>query len=260
MSDPTTPAAAGRRPVALVTGASRGIGAATATALAAAGHDVAVASRTVADLEAVAAACEALGARALVVPTDVLVEAQVRAAVTRTAEELGGLDVLVNNAGWNSFMAPLVDLRPSGWEKGLTLNLTQAFWALQEAGRIMLEQGSGSVVNVASLAGVASSPGMVHYGAAKAGLINLTRNAAIEWGSRGVRVNAVAPGWVRTSLNEFAWTNEQMSQALVAGAPLGRWGEPREIADAIAFLAGPGASYITGQTLVIDGGLSLGSH
>lgn len=245
------------RPVALVTGASRGIGAATAVTLARQGHDVAVAARTVKDLERVAAQCGEHGARTLVVPTDVLVEEQVRAAVTRTARELGGLDVLVNNAGWNSFTVPLVDMRPSGWEKGLTLNLTQAFWALQEAGRIMLEQGSGAVINVASLAGVATSPEMVHYGAAKAALINLTKNAAVEWGSRGVRVNAVAPGWVKTSLNEFAWTDQEMETAFVAGAPLGRWGQPQEIADVIAFLASKGASYMTGQTLVIDGGLSL---
>lgn len=245
------------RPIALVTGASRGIGAATALTLARRGHDVALASRTVADLEKVAAQCAEHGAQTLIVPTDVLVEEQVRSAVTTTAAQLGGLDVLVNNAGWNSFMVPLVEMRPSGWEKGLVLNLTQAFWAMQEAGKIMLEQGHGTVVNVASLAGVASSPGMVHYGAAKAALINLTRNAAIEWGSRGVRVNAVAPGWVKTDINSFAWTDEVQEKAFVAGAPLGRWGEPHEVAEAIAFLAGDASSYITGQTIVIDGGLSL---
>ncbi len=247
------------RPVALVTGASRGIGAATATTLAARGFDVAVAARTVPDLETVAAACAEHGARTLVVPTDVMEETQVRAAVTRTAEELGGLDVLVNNAGWNSFMAPLVDMRPSGWEKGLTLNLSQAFWAMQEAGRIMLAQGRGAVVNVSSLAGVGTSPGMVHYGAAKAALINLTKNAAVEWGSRGVRVNAVAPGWVRTDINSFAWSDDATAKAFVERAPLARWGEPQEIAEAIAFLATDASSYMTGQTLVIDGGLSLGS-
>lgn len=245
------------RKVALVTGASRGIGAATALTLAARGHDVALAARSVEDLETVAAGCDEHGARTLVVPTDVMEEQQVRDAVTRTAEELGSLDVLVNNAGWNAFMAPLTDMRPSGWDKGITLNLTQVFWAIQEAGRIMAAQGHGAIVNVTSLAGTGTSPGMAHYGAAKAGLVSLTRNAAIEMGHQGIRVNAVAPGWVRTDLSKFAWTDDDAEQAFVARAPIQRWGEPQEVADAIVFLAGDTASYITGQVLVIDGGLSL---
>jgi NAD(P)-dependent dehydrogenase (short-subunit alcohol dehydrogenase family) len=245
------------RKVALVTGASRGIGAATAIALAAEGYDVALASRTVEDLEKVAAQCAEHGVRTLVVQTDVMEEAQVRHAVTHTAAELGRLDVLVNNAGWNSFMVPITEMRSSGWEKGLTLNLTQAFWATQEAGKLMTAQGSGSIVNVSSVAGAGSSPGMAHYGAAKAGLISLTVNSAMEMGHAGVRVNAVAPGWVKTDISKFAWTDDDTEKAFVQRAPIQRWGVPQEVADAIVFLAGDKASYITGQTLVIDGGLTL---
>lgn len=243
--------------VALVTGASRGIGAATAMTLAAQGYDVALASRTVEDLEKVAADCAQHGVRTLVVKTDVMEEDQVRAAVTRTVEELGRLDALVNNAGWNSFMVPISEMRPTGWEKGITLNLTQAFWATQEAAKVMIAQGGGSIVNVSSIAGTGTSPGMAHYGAAKAGLISLTKNAALEMGQHNIRVNCVAPGWVRTDISKFAWQDDSAEKAFVQRAPIQRWGEPGEIAEVIAFLAGDKASYMTGETVIVDGGLSL---
>ena len=248
--------ASSERKVALVTGASRGIGEETAVALARDGYDVAVASRTVDALEKVAARCAEHGAGTLVVPTDVHDEAAVRAMVTRTAEELGGLDVLVNNAGGNNFMAPLTEMRPSGWDKILRLNLTHVFWALQEAGRIMVAQGSGSVVNVVSVAGLTSSPALSAYGAAKAALTSLTKSVAAEWGYAGVRVNAVAPGWVSTELTEWATSNPEAAKAMVARAPLNRWGEPAEIAEVIAFVASDRASYMTGHTIVVDGGLT----
>lgn len=244
------------RRVALVTGASRGIGAESAVALATAGHDVALAARSVDALRATATRCEEAGARTLVIPTDVTQESQVRNMVTKAAADLGGLHVLVNNAGGTGFMAPITKTRPEGFEKVMRLNLTHVFWALQEAGRIMTEQGAGAIVNVASVAGVASSPGLSAYGASKAALISLTRTAAAEWGSAGVRVNAVAPGWVRTDLNEVMWSKPEVGQAMVQRAALGRWGEPAEIASVVAFLASDGAAYLTGQTLVVDGGLT----
>ena len=248
MSDP--------RKVALVTGASRGIGEETAVALARDGYDVALAARGVEALEKVAARCGEHGAQTLVVPTDVTDEEQVRAMVGRTASELGRLDVLVNNAGGSNFMAALVDLRPSGFDKLFRLNLTHVFWALQEAGKLMLAQGSGSVVNVVSVAGITSAPALSPYGAAKAALVSLTKSAAAEWGYAGIRVNAVAPGWIKTELNDWARQNEESEKALVARAPLGRWGEASEIAEVIAFVAGDRASYLTGQTIVVDGGLT----
>jgi NAD(P)-dependent dehydrogenase (short-subunit alcohol dehydrogenase family) len=250
------PSGAGRRKVALVTGASRGIGEETAVALARDGFDVAVAARSVEDLEKTAARCAEQGARAIVIATDVTDESQVRAMVATTLEDLGGLDVLVNNAGGSPFMASLLDLRPDGWDKLLRLNLSSAFWALQEAGRHFVAQQSGAVVNISSLAGLSSSPALAAYGAAKAALISMTTTAAAEWGPSGVRVNAVAPGWIKTDLNRFAWENPDLESSMVARAPLARWGDATEIAEVVAFLASDRASYITGQTVVVDGGLT----
>jgi len=245
------------RKVALVTGASRGIGEEAAVALARDGFDVALASRGVEALEKTAARCAEHGARTAIIPTDVLDETAVRAMVASAVSELGGLHVMVNNAGGTSFMAPIVDTRPPGFEKVLRLNLTHIFWALQEAGRIMIDQGAGAIVNIASIAGLGAVPGNVSYATAKAGLISLTKTAAAEWGHAGVRVNAVAPGWVKTELNRFMWEDPAAERGAIATAALQRWGAPEEIAEVIAFLAGPRSSYLTGQTVVVDGGLTL---
>lgn len=245
------------RPAALVTGASRGIGRAVAVALARDGHDVALASRNAAALDETARRCAVHGARTEVLVTDVTDEDAVRRMVGDAAGRLGRLDVLVNNAGGTNFTAPLVDTRASGFEKVLRLNLVHVFWALQEAGRVMTAAGSGSVVNMASIAGLGAVPGNVSYATAKAALISLTRTAAAEWGPAGVRVNAVAPGWIRTELNRHLWEDPSAERATIAGAALGRWGDAGEIAEVVAFVAGPRASYLTGQTIVVDGGLTL---
>jgi 2-dehydro-3-deoxy-D-gluconate 5-dehydrogenase len=246
-----------QRNVALVTGASRGIGERIAVLLARDGYDVAVASRTTGALEKTAAQCAEHGARTLVIPTDVTDESQVRAMVTRTVEKLGGLHVLVNNAGGTRFLAPITETRPEGFDKVVRLNLTHVFWALQEAGRVMAAQGEGSIVNMASVAGLGAVPGNVAYAASKAALISLTKTAAAEWGTAGVRVNAVAPGWIRTELNRFLWDDPEAARATIATAALQRWGEVDEVAEVVAFVAGPRASYLTGQTIVVDGGLTL---
>ncbi|MPZ72536.1 MAG: glucose 1-dehydrogenase [Nitriliruptorales bacterium] len=245
-----------RRKVALVTGASRGIGEETAVVLARDGFDLALAARSVEELEKTAARCGEHGARTIVIPTDMTQETQVRHMVEKAEKNLGALDALVNNAGGSPFMAGILDLRPDGWEKLLRLNLTSAFWATQEAGRRFVAQQSGTVVNIASVAGLAASPALIAYGAAKAALISMTTTAAAEWGPSGVRVNAVAPGWIKTDLNRFAWENPEAEKSLVARAALGRWGESPEIAEVVAFLVSDRASYITGQTIVADGGMT----
>jgi 2-deoxy-D-gluconate 3-dehydrogenase len=243
---------------ALVTGASRGIGAAIAVAFAEAGADVAVTARSQADLEEVAGKARATGRSAVALTCDVTDRDQVYATVERATQELGGIDVLVNNAGGSKFMAPLVMTREDGWEKGIRLNLDSVFWFCKAAGPQLLGQGSGSVINVASIAGVGSSPLLAFYGAAKAAVINLTKSLAIEWGESGVRVNAIAPGWIKTDLNKALWSDPQTADNMARPTALKRLGEVGDITGAAIFLASEAAAYVTGHTLVVDGGIVAG--
>ena len=241
---------------AIVTGASRGIGRAIAEAYADAGADVAILARNEELLAEVAAAIEAKGRKAVVGTADVLDADAFRATLREAADALGGVDVLVNNAGGNSFSTPLVQTRYSGWEKTIKLNLDSVVHACQELLPDMIEQGSGSVINLSSIAGLRSSPFMAHYGAAKAAVVSLTQTLAVESASRGVRVNTLLPGWIDTDLTEFLRDGGQTEEMVLSRVPMHRWGWPEEIAKAAIFLGSDDSSFMTGQSLIVDGGLA----
>jgi NAD(P)-dependent dehydrogenase (short-subunit alcohol dehydrogenase family) len=239
---------------AFVTGASRGIGQAIAVGLAGAGADLALVSRSEDGLAETASHVTALGRKAFIIPTDVTDQESVAAAVGGAIEQLGYLDIVVNNAGGSRFMVPFVDLRLDGWDKLIRLNLDSAMYVCHSVGPHLAERGSGSVINVASVAGVSAAPLLSPYGAAKAGLISLTKSLAVEWAALGIRVNALCPGWTATELNRNLWEDETAGPATVATVPMRRWGRPEEMAGPAIFLASEASSYMTGQVLLIDGG------
>ena len=241
---------------AVITGASRGIGRAMAIACAAEGAEVVVIARNGELLAELVAEIDGAGGRATSLICDVTDPEQV-ADVTAAVVADGPVDVLINNAGGNSFSAPLVMMRPSGWTKTQVLNVESTVWMLQGILPAMIEAGHGSVINVASVAGLAGAPLMAHYGAAKAAVLALTKSVALEVASSGVRVNALVPGWISTDLTEFLRADSGVEAGLLDRVPMGRWGTAEEIAAAAVFLASSDSSFMTGQALVVDGGLSV---
>ncbi len=239
---------------ALVTGASRGIGQVIAVAFARAGADVALTARTEAGLAETAREIRGLGRQAVEIPADLINRDAAEDSVRIALKELGQLDIVVNNAGGSSFVTPFLDMRPSGWDKVLRLNLDATMWICQAAGAHMTTRGTGSVINVASVAGLVGAPFLAPYGAAKAAVVGLTKTLAVEWGRSGVRVNALCPGWTATDLNRAMWDSPDGGAATIAGVPMGRWGKAEEMAGPAVFLASEAASFMTGQVLVIDGG------
>lgn len=243
---------------ALVTGASRGIGRAMALGLAHAGADVAVSARDAAALEVVSEQIKTMGRKAIVIAADLMNPQDCQRLGDEAIAGLGHLDVLVNNAGGSSYMGPFTDLRFSGWEKTMRLNVDAIVHLTQVVGRHMVERGSGSVINVASTAGLSATPLLAAYGASKAAVVSLTKTLAVEWGDSGVRVNALCPGWTKTDLNEGLWSGPDEGASFVQGQALKRWGTVHEMVGPTVFLASEASSYMTGQCLVIDGGQTVG--
>lgn len=240
--------------VAVVTGGGRGIGAAAAVALAEAGADVVISSRTEAQLRGVAKAIEAAGRRAVVVPADLNDLEAVAGLVEHARQAFGRLDVVVNNVG-GTMPGPFLDTTPGQMERAFHFNVATAHALLRPAVPLMLEHGGGAAVNISSVIGRVSGRGYAAYGTAKAALSHYTRLAAADLSPR-IRVNAIAVGSVATSALDIVLQTEELKVAMEAGTPLGRIGDPEDIAAAVVYLASPAGSYLTGKVLEVDGGLS----
>lgn len=243
--------------VALVTGASRGLGRGFAETLAAAGATVALAARSMDALAEVQAGIEAAGGRAFCVKLDVTDKAEAEAAVAACIEQTGGLDILVNNSGI-AVTRRLLDVSEDDWNSVLTTNLTGAWFVAQAAARAMVARhkktgAGGSIVNISSLLGIRTNPGVIAYNAAKAGLDMVTRQMASELARNGVRVNSLAPGYILTDLNR-AYFESEPGIALTARVPMRRLGMPSDLAGPLLFLSSDASEYVTGQVLVVDGG------
>jgi len=241
--------------VAVVTGASRGLGRAMAVALAEAGADVALAARSKPDLEETARRVQAAGRRACVAPTDVTRYAEVEALVTRTVATLGRLDIVVNNSGL-ARVKPLAEWAPDEW-RGLTdINLHGAIALCRAAAPVLIGQRAGKVINVASMLAAVGLSGYTVYAATKGAVVAFTRTLGVEWARHNVQVNAIAPGWFDTDMSAPAWQDPRVAERLVRDIPARRIGKPEEVGPLVVYLASAASDFMTGQTIYLDGGHS----
>jgi dehydrogenase/reductase SDR family member 4 len=243
--------------VALITGGSRGIGRACALALAEAGADVVVSSRKQADLDVVAGEIKAKGRKGLAIAAHVAKKEDQKKLVDQVVKEFGRIDILFNNAGTNPYPGDLLKAEEWAWDTTMNVNLKGPFFLAQLVARVMKEKGGGAIINTASVAGLRSG-GLAIYGVTKAGLIMLTKCMAREWGQYGIRVNAIAPGVIQTRLSEALWKDPAIGAAAIKRHPLGFIGVPDDVAGAVLYLASDAARYVTGETIVIDGGAMVG--
>ena len=239
--------------VAIVTGATRGIGQAISQAYAAAGIKVAVVSRSAADCEQAAQSINEAGGDAMAAPCDVTQVAAFRKVVEQVVEYWGRLDIMVNNAG-TAITCKAIDLSEAEWDRVVDLDLKSVFFCAQSAARVMIPQQSGKIINVASILGLVGANGLIPYCAAKGGVVNLSRALASEWARYGIQVNSLCPGYVITDINRDKLSDEKTQAALLAKTPAGRLGQVGDMTGAALFLASPASDYMTGQSLTVDGG------
>ncbi len=243
--------------VALVTGGSRGIGRAVALTLADAGADVVVSSRTQADLDKVAEEIRAMGRKALAIACHNRKVEDLTALVDSVKKEFGRIDILVNNAATNPGMGPLINQDEKMYDQIMNTNLKGYTILSQLVGQMMVAQGGGNIVNISSVGGTTPDVGVGLYCISKAGIIMLTRAMALELGQYNIRVNCLAPGIVKTKFSQAFWSNEAALEEEFKHTPIARVAEPEEAARVVLFLASDASSYITGQTIVMDGGSSI---
>jgi NAD(P)-dependent dehydrogenase (short-subunit alcohol dehydrogenase family) len=244
--------------VAIVTGASRGIGEAIALRMAEAGASVVLAARKPEALQAVVARIEAAGGKALAVPAHTGKAEDIEALVQKAVAHFGKVDVLVNNAATNPYFGPMLDIEDSAWEKTFEVNVKGYFLMARAVIRHLQERGApGSIINLASIAGIRAAPFQGVYGMTKAAVISMTQTLAQEVGASGIRVNAIAPGLVETRFAAAIVQNDDIRQRVVDRTALGRHAQPDEMSGAAVYLASDAASYLTGQVLVVDGGTTI---
>lgn len=242
--------------VALITGASRGIGKAIAIGYAQAGADVVVASRKLPDLEKVAQEIKGMGKKSLAIEAHVARMEEVKNLVSKVKADFGKLDILVNNAGTNPTMASALDVDERAWDSIMNLNLKGLFFLSQAAARMMKEKGGGKIINVSSTAGI--SPDLLPvYSISKAAVIMATKVMAQQWAQFNIRVNAIAPGLTKTRFSEALWNNPEILKMAMSKTPMGRVADPQEMVGATIYLASDASSYVTGQVIALDGGSTI---
>lgn len=243
--------------VAVITGSSRGIGRAIAEAMAQAGARVVVSSRKPAACDAVVEAIANAGGEAIAVPCNVAERSQLEALVERTIEHWGRLDILVCNAAVNPYFGPMARMPDDAYERIMNTNVRSNFWLCNLAAARMAANGGGSITIVSSIGANQGSATLGVYGMSKAADFALVRNLAIEWGPQGIRANGIAPGLIKTDFSRTLWQNEQLLRNVEQGTPVRRIGQPEDIGGVAVFLASRAAAYLTGQTLVVDGGITV---